>query len=434
MNYIFMATAVGAVIGIIVWIVLLVTDKLSDSFRQYVLIIFIVGLLCRIGFAIYTPTFYAPDEQSHFKYIQYLYENKSFPVQTSKTDAITNDWEYYQPPLYYLTVTPTYWATYSFLGQDVSLLVRSIRVFSIFLWIINIIFAFKILDNLQVTDIFIYSFTISMICLIPTYTSLSSAINNDNLLITIGAGLLYLLSKQRTFFYSLCVGILLGIALLTKLTAVIYAFAVFAIVLVQWLRKSISIVEALAHFSLIVTIAMLLWLPWGIRNLLIYGDLTAESVANVPREWPSLWHGLLDSLHYIEESFWAVSGIYNNIRFVPTVGRLVTYLALAGLVYGLLQGKRQMYDFFTGPRGDFMAAMLLAIIVNIALVLRFGVLYGQAQGRFLFPLLIPIACLMAVSFAMLEADRYLPKAHVHVGGLFAVYALSFFAYSMANFP
>jgi hypothetical protein len=55
------------------------------------MIVISIGLVCRLAFSILTPTFYAPDEQSHFNYVKYLAEKRSFPIQTSRTDSPTND-------------------------------------------------------------------------------------------------------------------------------------------------------------------------------------------------------------------------------------------------------------------------------------------------------------------------------------------------------
>jgi hypothetical protein len=65
-------------------------------------------------------------------------------------------------------------------------------------------------------------------------------------------------------------------------------------------------------------------------------------------------------------------------------------------------------------------------------VVRFGWLYGQGQGRFLFPVLIPISVFIAVGLKLLGADR-LNRAHVHAVGFLSAYALSFTGFSLGLF-
>jgi len=86
-------------------------------FGHLVVLVVTLGLVCRVALALFTPVFYAPDEQSHFACIKYIYENRGFPTQTSKTGAPTNDWEYYQPPLYYVASLPLFWGL-SYLGAS----------------------------------------------------------------------------------------------------------------------------------------------------------------------------------------------------------------------------------------------------------------------------------------------------------------------------
>lgn len=430
---IILVTSAGAVAGVILWFFLLHQDKSSSiSLHRLFLVVVVVGIVCRITFSLSTPNFNAPDEQSHFNYIKYLYEKRSFPVQTTKTGSPTNDWEYYQPPVYYLASVPAYWISHNLFDNNY-ITVRVIRLLSIVLWMVNVIFTLKILDNLHLKEIFIRIFVISMVCLLPTYTFLSSVINNDNLLITMGGGILYLLSSKRSFRSSILMGILLGLALLTKLTAVIYIFVIAGLLFTQWMKRSLSFSSASTHFVLIIMLAAIIWLPWAVRNLNVYGDITAESIANNPAHWPSIFHAIVATQNMINESFWAVSGIYNDIGFLPHIGIYVACFAIIGILYGMLSSRKPLYEFFTGDKGSFMTAMALAVPVNMVLALRFGVLYMQGQGRFLFPMLIPISLFTAIGIALLGVVNYSKRAHIHIIGFFIFHVLSFTSFSLGMF-
>ena len=393
-------------------------------------IILIIGLTCRVAFSLLTPTFYAPDEQSHFNYVKYLAESRSFPVQTSKTDASTNDWEYYQPPIYYLVLTPFYLMSERLFQNDF-ITVRLLRAFSIFLWGITVLLTFKFLDSLKVYDAFLRIFVTAMICLLPTYTFLSSVINNDNLLITIGTAILYLVTQPLSRRNSMFTGFLLGLALLTKLTAIVYITLIILMLFIILVKRAINR-DVILHRFLLIGLALALWAPWGWRNYRVYGSITAEEVANVPRQWVSVYQAVIKTLQYMGESFWSVSGIYNNVYFIyPKIGILVFLFACAGLIYGLFFSKKQLHLLIQGNH-NIIIALMLAIGINVVLVIRFGVLYGQGQGRFLFPLLIPISLLMGMGFRMYSlSNRY--NILIHLTGFFVTYVMSFTLYSLAMF-
>lgn len=354
-----MLTLICTSSGMFVWLILwLVSRRRALSSRALTGLLFSTGLACRLAFLIGTPTFYAPDEQSHYNYVRYLAEHRAFPVQTSRTDDPSNDWEYYQPPLYYLSLVPLYWAADTAWGNP-DLTVRLLRGSSILLWGATCWLSHRILDRLRPGDKAVRSFALGLVCLLPTYAFISSSLNNDNLLITLGSAVL-LLSLDLTkpdprgsdrLKRSLLLGVVLGLAMLSKLTAVVYLVWLGGLFLTQvgraftapgfparrHVQKAVTamlkwgdLIRLAIPFLLPIAVAALMWVPWGWRNLIVYGSLTAESVANVPRAWPSIQKAVIGSLYYMHNSFWSVSGIYNNVYGIyPRVG-LGFSLAVAG--------------------------------------------------------------------------------------------------------
>jgi hypothetical protein len=226
------------------------------SRRQLLFLIIATGLLCRVTFLLATPIFYAPDEQPHYKYIKYLAKSHELPVQTHRTDDATNDWEYYQPPIYYLSLVPIY-SLIDSLYHDESMTVRALRTYSIFLWIITVIFALKLLKNLKIEDSFLCVFVISMLALLPSYTFLSSVINNDNLCIALGSAILCRTIEPASLKNSLLMGVLLGLALLTKLTAIIYIGLIGFLLATGWIRKTLQ-PSTIPFFLVAISVAFLI--------------------------------------------------------------------------------------------------------------------------------------------------------------------------------
>ena len=416
----------GSLAAIALWFGLCRAERVSP--RRLFVVILGVGLISRIAFALFTPAFHAPDEQAHFKYVKYLAEHRSLPVQTSRTDSPTNDWEYYQPPLYYLSLAPFYRLSDELFHDDL-VTVRLLRAFSILLWGVTVWFAFGFLERMRVVDVFVRVFVIGMISLLPSYVFLSSVINNDNLLLAIGAGVLYLVAQPSSPRRSVLMGLLLGAGLLTKLTAVVYVILIVAALLVGLVRRTAGR-AGLGHVILTGLIAGLLWTPWACRNWSVYGSITAENVANVAMQWETGSQAVTVTLHYLQASFWAAAGTYNNIQGVyPLIGMHVFYFACLGLLYGRLSAKERLL-FHLRNNSDLLIASALAILVNAVLAFRFGILYGQGQGRFLFPMLIPLSLFMGTGLRMFPVSDS-EKSPRHLAGFLITYAVSFECFSLA---
>ncbi len=418
----------GVLAGTALWIVLFFFNRKSPlSFRRLLAVMIAAGVGCRLIFSLGLPTFSAPDEEAHFKYVRYLSERHAFPVQTSKTGDPTNDNEYYQPPLYYLLQVPVYRLA-NHVSSDVGFIVRMLRLSSLALWLAGLLFGLKVIANLRVENEFIRTATACLLCLIPSHVFLTSVINNDNLAFTLGAATICFLSGKCSYRRSLLTGILLGLGLLTKLTAVVGVFLAALLFLLRWRRRELTFAQTAAHFALLFLPAMLLWLPWGIRNVTLYGDLTAEKIANVRWPWASPLQAAYSTQDLMKISFWSIAGQYNGIMFYPGRGLALTYLALLGIAEGLLTRDRPLARLLAGDRGSFLLACALGIVFNLALVFRFGILYGQGQGRFLFPMLIPVALAIAGGLALLGIPKLSRNMPIHFLGFFAIYVFPFVGY------
>ncbi len=410
-----------------------------------------LGLALRLVVAFGTPDFYAPDEQSHFNYVKFLAEQHALPVQVHQTDSPTNDWEYYQPPLYYLAQVPVYLVAQAIFGEAMQhATVVALRLFSVALWGVAAWSALRFLRALNIHDELLSVSVVGMVSLLPSYVFSSAAINNDNLVLALGAAFLVVLARGDLSWRAASgAGLLLGLAALAKFSAVVYAVALVAVVCCRQLalpRPSWG--KALAYLLIVGGVSALVVSPWIARNLAVYGSATAESVANIPFDWEAVWRSdaVKAVLHmpegwgwlwyvllvpvlllYTLLTFCAVSGIHNNVHGIfPFIGFVMLCLAWRGL----RGSRRGGMPLFEGELRPFMQGMAWAIGVNLLLVTRFALMYEQGQGRFLFPLLVPLAILIGAGVSSWRRDD---KA-AHVAGFFSAYALSFVAYSLATFP
>ena len=92
-----------------------------------------------------------------------------------------------------------------------------------------------------------------------------------------------------------------------------------------------------------------------------------------------------------------------------------------------------MREYLTGHLGDFTVATAVSIALQVLLALRFALRYAMAQGRFLFPLLVPIALLIAIGIELLGARKVSEAPHVHAVGFLTTYVLAFTGFSVGWF-
>lgn len=392
-------------------------------------VLLMLGVICRLAYLFLTPVFYAPDEQAHFNYIKFIAERGEFPILITKLGDAGNEWEYFQPPLYYLLLAPFY-AFAKFTGFNLTATVLLLRGFSFLLWLLNVWAGVTLLNRLQITDRLVRALSLALLCLLPTYTFSSSAINNDNLLVTLGGGLLCLLARRDYGWKNAALtGVLLSLALLTKRSAVVFIPIIVALAGLEFWWQRIHWRRAVGYLSLGLGLAFLLYLPWITRCWRIYHTLTPELLSGDMKTWPSFIHGLASSVHHLVKTFWAVSGIINDVSYpFPALGMLFLAVCLGAK---LLSFRKPAADVLNSKANQpLLLALWLGVAVNVLLVLRFGYLFGMGQGRHLFPLLLPIGLALGSWARSLSARNW----EVHLTGGWIVYALTFAAYSLTKFP
>lgn len=428
----FLLTVVGCLAGAALWRWLLLADKREGmSTERLCTILLVAGLSLRIIYAVLNPAFNSPDEQSHFNYVRYLVHEHAFPVLTTQTDSPANEWEYHQPPLYYLALTPFYFLGELLFGDGGAAAIVT-RFGSILAWVLTAWFALKWLKRARIESAFAKVFVVGMVSLLPAYLTLSSSVNNDILLAALAAAVLYTISGELAMRRIVVAGLLCGLAMLTKGTAPIIMFAVAAVIASKAITREITYSRAFGYVFVVGTIAVIMWSPWGLRSYQLYSDPLGHGAAENPAEWKSIAHALRDTQEYIKESFWSAAGIYNRVRFLPSVGVHLLYVALFGLLYGCFGRSKALRAALVPEQYHFAWAMAASIAVNLLLTVAFGVRYAHGHGRFLFPMLLPISWFLALGLQSIGAKK-IPNLVAHTAGFFLTYASGAVAYSLAEF-
>jgi 4-amino-4-deoxy-L-arabinose transferase-like glycosyltransferase len=299
----------------------------------------------------------------------------------------------------------------------------------------------------------------------PQFLFISALVTNDALLVTLGAALLWLVLRRPTtdngrprtddrepttenrrptsrasITYAIAIGLVLGLALITKQSAIILAPVAFLAVLEQSRSAAISAQErhpvtpsprhlvtlsALLAFG-ITTALVSGW--WYARNWRLYGDLfglTAFQAEFITQAFDATsaaaWVAALAQLH---GSFWARFGWMNVLppRGVMWAFLLVELGALVGLAL-LAVGPivrrppsliRRLWRWWP---------ILLLPLLAFGWVISFALTAGLVawQGRLLFPGLPAIAILLAFGLAKIKGKRQKEKGF----DLFTFYLLPF---------
>ncbi len=439
--------------------------------RVVLALLVIVYVILATGYAVGTPRWQNPDEPAHYNYIRHLAEGRGLPVlqmgdydaaylQRLKDAGFPADmpidglrYEGYQPPLYYVLAVPIYWAT---TGLALDAQVLALRLFSV-LWGAFLLPATYVVACLALPSRGKIALgAAAFVAFLPMHTAMTAAINNDTLAELVFTGLLGLLilrlqERVAPRRYVLFTGLLLGLALLTKVSiyqAVILVPIVELVRLLKGGRRPLARSQSLRmagsqtppaqgqtppeqgardlRSALVVAgatllLAALIAAPWFARNALIYGptDLigkgrhdavvvgqltTASFVAQYG--WAQLARDFLVTSF---RSFWGQFGwmglvLDTRVYLFLLALSLLAGVGLASFITRRWSANSAQVIATSGPQtppepGATRASLaLLALVVSFALALYLGynVTLLQHQGRYLFPAIAPLGVFFAL--------------------------------------
>lgn len=396
--------------------------------------------LCYVGiaslFAIFTPLWQTPDEPAHYNYVRDLAEG-SFPVmqqgdydQAYFSEVISSRfapqydiapfrYESYQPPLFYLMQTPIYWLSG---GSLIAL-----RLFSVLLSSITLIVVYMVAWHVFTGRAYLALTAAGFWAFLPQNVSIMSSVNNDVLAALWIALMLWLLVTYRPTAVIthaehaqnlLLLGLILGLAFLTKVTAYLMAPVIFLVLFYHYIWRPERRWLLLVRSSLLVFVpAGLIGSLWWVRNLLVYGwpdflGIIAHDLVVVGQPTTADWLAMYGPIYVLNafvqttfQSFWGQFGwmAVPMPRWVYAVLFLFTFLVLLGHVWELarLFARRTAVDIayrqkLLTDKMPIFIAMTSLLLLNILLYVVYNLTYVQHQARYLFASLIPISLGVAV--------------------------------------
>jgi 4-amino-4-deoxy-L-arabinose transferase-like glycosyltransferase len=364
------------------------------------------------------PAWQAPDEPAHYNYVRQLaagslpiispqdYDeayrsrivSEGFPPDLSIEPLTYEDW---QPPLYYVLLTPVFKLT------DGSLL--ALRLISLLLGVGIIWLTFAAASELWPRHEWLALTAASFVAFLPQHVAGLAAVNNDNLAELIIAAILWLLLRgarrpTRSARQWPLIGALLGLGFLTKATA--YLMAPVILVALWWQYRGRP--PAFWRASIKVAVpALPFGALWWVRNLFVYGGLDFLGKSAHDRvvvgqlrtvDWISEV-GIAPAIRQLAvtafQSFWGQFGWMGVVmeRWVYATAALFSLLIIVGLTVAWARAR------WDETQKQQTLVLLSTALVTVALFLGYNLTFVQAQGRYLFPALIPIAVGVALGLA-----------------------------------
>jgi 4-amino-4-deoxy-L-arabinose transferase-like glycosyltransferase len=433
-----------------------------------VLLFVVLGLI----YSIVTPVFEMSDETRHYAVVKFMADEHRLPVQAAGEAQRHWSHEGNQPPLYYGlaalltgwidtgTWDDVYWynphtsvgvplrtdnenmtihtAREAFPWRGYALAVHLVRFLSVAMGAVTVGFAYAIALELFKGDRWLAVGATAITAFNPMFVFISSAVNNDNLVILFCSAATWLLIRMVRQGAGVkpigplwgkvgLLGVLIGLGALSKLYA-LGMLPVAGLVLLWVAHRHKSWRDLLVWAILLgATVALVAgWWYW--RNFLLYGDWLAlnpmRQVAGQREEAPTL-NTLLAEFQGFRIAYWALFGGVNVLvqQWIYDLLDWASALAALGLlVMGILALVRR--EVLHRLRIDWPSVAVAGLWYGVMIggFVVWNLTQPAAQGRLMYPAIASISAL-----GLLGLTWWLPRSAARGVALALASALFVFA-------
>jgi 4-amino-4-deoxy-L-arabinose transferase-like glycosyltransferase len=388
-----------------------------------------------------------PDEGAHFQYVQFVAQEWRLPIFEGYEGV---GYEAHQPPLYYFLAAVFY---HLFGGEGKGVRLLSTLCSAGVVWLV-----WLSLRRIAPERPLLALSGMGFAAFLPMHIAIGSAVGNDALTNLLFAGVLYLLLRphspallshgvgKRETDSSFPVGgrgaggegilgILLGLALITKATAVLLIPLVALGVLWQARLQQQSWGRATLRAGLALGLALLIGGWWFVRNAILYDDpLLQKTFVNVFAgtakaedflKGGATWGQYLQLVaDWTFRSFWFAYGTPRTANTgLPNFLPDSVYWGLAAWMLITLGGFlwRLREPIPTSVRAWLVlcGVALALVLVSFLLFIR---IFFQAQGRYFYPALLPISVFLALGWERLFPEPR--RAVAQIGWLLVMFLLA----------
>lgn len=396
--------------------------------RKDLLFLIAVFVLVAVTWNVLTPPYENLDEIEHAEVIRYIAVTGKLPVH-GEAQAVGYHvrQEASQPPLYHILAAgwmrlwhlptaphnaepvpahivicgpgDTFYNRATWTRAPISenwsgarLTVRALRFFSTLLQTATVVGVWVLAKRVYPTGSLPWLAT-ALVAFNPQFLFVASGVNNDNAVIPLATWGLVLAydfwDKGPTLRRAVLFGIISGLAALSKLSGMgVLGMGGLAVLIYVWQHK-LPLRRLIVWWALMVLPALVLVVPWLLRNLHLYGDPTALTpmLAIVGRRtYPIAFSEITPMLL----SYWGQM----PCAFYPRAAYCPYYLVIAGGLAGLVTGWRY---FDRRQRGAFAFCGIWFVVIVLAW-LRWNSITPATGGRLLFPASSALALLLAAGW------------------------------------
>ncbi len=421
-------------------------SRAMDVARVYGLVTVLVFLLFAWVLSSITPLadtgsyINAPDERAHVGYVAAIALGHRLPT---KGDREFPTYQWHQPPFYYAVAAPAY-----------QIGLRAMRAVSILFAIVSLWALWAAASVVLSGRPAAIALATGIVCLLPMRQAVMAAVGNESATECVFSLTLYCLtlilcrgvSRSRVVMLT----VLLTVGLLTKATCLLLLPSASLAMFLASRRAQLSRRVLLGLVP--VLFALALASPWYVRNARLYGEILPlrafhEEFAATSRatDWigkqeleVNPWTGdlqpgpLMTRAGYVSllanwtiRTFFAAytppskQAIGAPVFMPPSAYAVFLGILLAGLLSALWHASlRRTWK----PK---LVSLAITLGLSAALVsasfAAFTAMYFQAQGRYLYPALLPLSLAWADGMERLAPERY--KWHVVVGILVTLVVL-----------
>ncbi len=396
--------------------------------NQVILWIVLVGLFHALIYALVMPPWGIMDESQHFHYIQFIAEEHRLPVMWE--EKLSNEiidsmlaskryttlfgvrtpsrveimrpgrldyesYEAYQPPMYYLFLS----LFYSLGPDDVLSKLFILRIIGVLLSGITLLVVWLSSRLLFPHNLWIATVATLFVALLPERAVSVAQLNNDILLEVVCAILflllVYVVVKGFNWRITFWMGVAMGVASLTKLSALI----VIGVLIFAWgylgfryYQRWQIVVKQVFTLGFLTSVFVT---PLFIRNLILYRDLTgieAFSIRVGDLVKGTRWHRLLLGIVDLFRNSWVILWDGASVTTKPSATLLLVLLLLMTffIATAFVIAWRRKDNLL--PRDEIIIGLSTIFLMSVSIL--YGYMKGflpMVQGRFLLPVVVPSA-------------------------------------------
>jgi hypothetical protein len=387
----------------------------------------------------------APDEPAHVGYVKILADERRLPDR--EDSGVTYEW--HQPPLYYALALPLY-------GGGA----RAMRWVSLLCGLGSLALIFLAVRKVFRNDAPLAVFATGIAALLPMREAVYAAVGNDALVELLFSAVLYQIVLAFTNGFTArraaYIGMIVGAALLTKANGVILLPIVAAAGYFLW-RGGEAPAAVGRNMVYVLSFAFCLSFLWFQRNVRLYHELTPLNAfmrefegTSKAKDWIGSpqsvdpWTGEIevggpmDRPSYLalvaNWTFRTAFAAFTPLRLaaagIPRFMRPPTfYVPYLGLLVAALAGLTRLHFRRHSELTDAQISIVRLFILTGALVAisfaGFVWTFFQAQGRYLYPAMLPGSALIALSTRSLIPARYRDAGTLAILALMALHAIAF---------